>query len=85
MAERKSIADESEPYIDESGRTSMEPEGPGKHPHILPVYPDPGSKERWENDFGGKPGGDGYAYPRGPEPAEGGAAAEVARQDIAEP
>lgn len=69
-----------EGYVDESGWTSVEPEGAGKHPHKEEVYPDEGSKERWEVDLGGKPGGDRdeetrgdeqEAHARGPLPAEG--------------
>jgi len=70
-----------EGFVDESGWTSMEPEGAGKHPHKEEVYPDPGSKERWDVDFGGEPGGDDLggepggdevdAIARGPKPVEG--------------
>lgn len=61
-----------EGFVDESGWTSLEPEGAGKHPHIEEVYPDPGSKERWEEDLGGEPGGDEIdALARGPKPVEG--------------
>jgi hypothetical protein len=71
-----------EAYIDESGSTSMEPEGAGHHPHAIEEYPDDGSKVRWENDLGGEPGGDepetiqpGGDEPkelaRGPKPVEG--------------
>ncbi len=65
-----------EGYIDESGWTSMEPEGAGKHPHKEEVYPDLGSKERWEVDLGGEPGGEpggdeADAIARGRKPVEG--------------
>ena len=60
MADRNLYPDTPKPegYVDESGWTSLEPEGAGKHPHKEEVYPDPGSKERWEEDLGGEPGGE---------------------------
>jgi hypothetical protein len=70
-------APQAEDYIDESGWTSVEPEGAGKHPHHEEIYPDPGSKERWEVDLGGEPGGkeegaiEEDALARGPKPVEG--------------
>jgi hypothetical protein len=74
MADQNHISGAPKPegYVDESGWTSLEPEGAGKHPHIEEVYPDPASKERWEEDLGGEPGGDGLeAHARGPKPVEG--------------
>jgi hypothetical protein len=67
-----------EDNVDESGWTSIEVEGAGKHPHRQEVYPDEGSRERWEVDMGGGigggeetgPGGE-EAYARGPDPVEG--------------
>lgn len=74
MADQQRGTPKPEGYVDESGWTSVEPEGAGKHPHKeeADVYPDPGSKERWEVDLGGKPGGEEEgAIARGPKPAEG--------------
>jgi hypothetical protein len=45
-------------FVDESGWTSMEPEGAGNHPHVLEEFPDIASQDRWDDDFGGQPGGD---------------------------
>lgn len=45
-------------FVDESGWTSMEPEGAGHHPHVWEEFPDIASQDRWEDDFGGQPGGD---------------------------
>jgi len=72
----KSGTPKPEGFVDESGWTSMEPEGAGKHPHVEEVYPDEASKERWEEDLGGEPGGDDLGddlepYARGPKPVEG--------------
>ena len=72
MSEPNQGTPKPEGYVDESGWTSMEPEGAGKHPHKEEVYPDQGSKERWEVDLGGEPGGDeADAFARGPKPVEG--------------
>lgn len=58
MASQRSGTDKpQDAFIDESGWTSVEPEGAGKHPHRVEDYPDTASKERWENDLGGEPGG----------------------------
>ena len=48
---------QDEDFIDESGWTSMEPEGAGHHPHVWSDFPDVASEERWDDDFGGEPGG----------------------------
>jgi hypothetical protein len=72
MSEPNQGTQKPEGYVDESGWTSMEPEGAGKNPHKEEVYPDQGSKERWEVDLGGEPGGDEEdAFARGPKPVEG--------------
>ncbi len=84
MADENGIVQTDESFVDESGWTSMEPEGAGHHPHLWSDFPDIASEERWEDDFGGEPGGDGgEANPRGqegvqdkgvrrgPEPVEG--------------
>jgi len=72
MADQNQGTPKPDGFIDESGWTSMEPEGAGKHPHKEEVHPDPGSRERWEEDLGGEPGGDEeHALARGPKPVEG--------------
>ena len=45
-------------FVDESGWTSMEPEGPGHHPHVWSDFPDIASEDRWDDDFGGQAGGE---------------------------
>lgn len=58
MAESNDIARKDGEFVDESGWTSLEPEGAGHHPHTLEEFPDIASQDRWEDDFGGQPGGD---------------------------
>lgn len=58
MAEGNDFAHKDGEFVDESGWTSLEPEGAGNHPHSREEFPDIASQDRWEDDFGGQPGGD---------------------------
>jgi hypothetical protein len=64
-AQQQDAAREEDAFIDESGKTSLQPEGagarepdPGAAPRE-PVpdwgFPDPLSKDRWEGDLSAKP------------------------------
>lgn len=44
--------------VDESGWTTIAPEGAGRNPNVEREFPDIASRDRWDDDFGGQPGGD---------------------------
>ena len=66
--QQQDAAQEEDTFIDESGKTSLKPDGvggqdpnPGSAPHHPTPdwgFPDPLSKDRWERDINGEAGPD---------------------------